>query len=253
MPGMSACLGLGERQPDQFLQFLGRPAIRQLDRHAASPAGKEACVEAPHAAGRSYGAGDDSAALRGKGATPCSAKPCQLGLAVCERRLAADQQPRFLIGLADRRKRDGAGAGRAGRAGCGRFWPLRPDAGPGHGNAAVVRVRAAARKDELARHEGVPGVAAAHQHQDFAARVGRAASASRRRADATDPCRARCRAIRPCRFRSWSCRPCFPLAEHAWTAWNRAAGTGEGWASSTALHASGCLSKDRPSPPKPCI
>ena len=97
-------------------------------------------------------------------------KGLPLGLAGGERSFLADQQAGLLIGLPDRRKRDGAGARMAGAAGAGgELCLLMRVQTRRHGDAAVGRIGAAAGKHELPGHEGVPHVAAAHQHVELAA------------------------------------------------------------------------------------
>ena len=84
-------------------------------------------------------------------------KALPVGLAWSKGALAADQQAGLLIGLADRRQGDGAGAGRR----CGAAIGAQPglfvaDArSSATGDAAVGRVGAAAGKHEFAGHEGM--------------------------------------------------------------------------------------------------
>jgi hypothetical protein len=84
--------------------------------------------------------------------------------------LAADEQAGFLVRLADRRQRNGAGAchARAAKAGgqVGLFLCKEPCC---DGNAAVGRIGTAAGKDEFPGHEGMTGMAPAHQHLDVIA------------------------------------------------------------------------------------
>ena len=102
-------------------------------------------------------------------------KGLPFGLAGGERPFLADQQAGLLVGLPDRRERDGAGAREAGAAGAGsEFCFLVRVQARGHDDAAVGRIGAAAGKHELPGHEGMPHVAAPHQHVEFAAPFGRA-------------------------------------------------------------------------------
>ncbi len=160
--------GLGEREPHQLFQFLVRSALTQLHRHAFPPRREETRVEAPRSPGRRYRAGDIAQAFeRWRHAMRRKPPPARFGR--FEGSPAADEQARFLIGLTDGRKRDRAGAGRAKATRCrypGFFVWMKA---AGDSDAAVIGIRSATRKNELARHEYVLGVAPAHQHADFIA------------------------------------------------------------------------------------
>ena len=137
--GMSACLGVGDRQPDDLLELVGRPAVGQRDRDVVAPAGEEARVEAAHAAGRRDGARDEAQAFERR-LHAVFGKALPVGLGGGERALAADQQAGLLIGLADRRQRDRAGARRASGGCCrGRALPLRRGCRP---SATATRLSA---------------------------------------------------------------------------------------------------------------
>ena len=169
MSGMSASLALASgSQTSSSSSLVGPPSGSSTATSLRQALKKRVSKRRTRLGGVMARAMKRSGVQRGLDAVLGKALP--VGLGRREGAFAADQQAGFLIGLADGRKRDGAGPRRAGAAGAGGqlgFF-LRVQGG-GDGNAAVGRIGAAAGKDELAGHEGMAGMAPAHQHQNLVA------------------------------------------------------------------------------------
>src|SRR5262249_47208208 len=104
--GMSAARASPSRNQTTSSSSLVGPG-GQRDRHIVAPGGEEAGVEAADRARRRNGASDEAQAIeRRPDAVVGEAFPIR---GFCRKRaLAADEQARLLVGLADRRKRDRA-------------------------------------------------------------------------------------------------------------------------------------------------